>query len=64
MMNGWGAMFLLAPVVAVFSIPFVMFALLMRLVGRLGTRTLIVFLAADSILWGMSACYWRFIRRG
>ena len=64
MMNGWGAMFLLAPVVAVFSIPVVMFALLMRLVGRVGTRTLIVILATDSILWGMSACYWWFIRQG
>ena len=41
-MNGWGFLFWLASVIAVISIPLVSFALLMRLVGRIATRTLIV----------------------
>jgi hypothetical protein len=48
-MNGWGFLFWLASVIAVISIPLVSFALLMRLVGRIATRTLIVILAADSV---------------
>jgi hypothetical protein len=58
-MNEWGALFWLASVVSVFSIPFVLFAFLMRLVGRITTRTLASILAADSVLWGMAVYYWR-----
>jgi hypothetical protein len=41
-MNGWGFLFWLASVIAGISIPLVSFALLMRLVGRIATQTLIV----------------------
>jgi hypothetical protein len=58
-MNGWGGLFLLASIIAIFSIPFVLFALLMRMVGRIATRTLVGILAADSIVWGMAIFYWR-----
>ena len=62
-MNGWGVLFLLASFIALSSLPFVLVAFLMRLVGRIGTRTLIVILAADSILWVMVACF-RGVRTG
>ena len=57
-MNEWGALFWLVSVIAVFSIPFVLFAFLMRLVGRIATRTLVSILVADSILWGLAVFYW------
>jgi hypothetical protein len=57
-MNEWGALFWLASVVAVFSIPFVLFALSMRLVGRITTRTLVAIVAAALIVWGMAVCFW------
>jgi hypothetical protein len=57
-MNEWGASFWLASVIAVFSIPFVLFAVLMRVVGRVSTRTVVGIIAADSILWGMAVYYW------
>jgi hypothetical protein len=56
-MNEWGALFWLASVAAVFSIPFVLFALLMRLVGRIATRTLMIVLAAESVLWAIAVCF-------
>ena len=62
-MNELGALFWLASVVAIFSIPFVLFTFLMRLVGRIATRTLVTILAADSILWGMAVYYW-WVSRG
>jgi hypothetical protein len=57
-MNEVGALFWLASVVAVFSIPFVVFAVLMRIVGRIGTRTLVVILVVDVLLWGMAVVFW------
>jgi hypothetical protein len=57
-MNGCGLLFWLASVIAVFSIPLVSFALLMRLVGRIATRTLVVILAADSVFWAMAVYFW------
>jgi len=57
-MNGWGFLFWLASMIAVFSIPLVSFALLMRLVGRIATRTLVVILAADSVFWAMAVYFW------
>lgn len=57
-MNGWYALLGLASVVAVFSIPFIMFVLLMRLVGRITTRTLITILSADAILWAIAGYFW------
>ena len=57
-MNGWGFLFWLASVIAAFSIPLVSFALLMRLVGRIATRTLIVILAAGSVFWAMAVYSW------
>jgi hypothetical protein len=57
-MNELGALISLASVVAIFSIPFVLFAFLMRLVGQIATRTLVTILAVDSILWGMAVYYW------
>jgi hypothetical protein len=53
-----GALFLLASIIGIFSIPFVLSALVMRMVGRIATKTLVVILAADSILWGMTTFYW------
>ena len=58
-MKEWGALFLLASIVAVFSIPFVLFGVLMRMVGRITTRTLLILLAADCVVWGMAIFYWR-----
>jgi len=57
-MNGWGALFLLASVVAVVSLPLVLCAIIMRLVGRIGTRALAFVLAADAIPWGMAVIFW------
>jgi hypothetical protein len=57
-MNELGALFSLAFVVAIFSIPFVLSAFLMRLVGRIATRTFVTILAADTIPWGMAVYYW------
>lgn len=57
-MNGWYALLWLASVVAVFSIPLIMFVLLMRLVGRITTRTLITILSADVILLGTAGYFW------
>jgi hypothetical protein len=56
-MNG-GALCLLASIIAIFSIPFVLFALIMRMAGRIATRTLVVIVAADSIVWGVAIIYW------
>jgi hypothetical protein len=56
-MNEVGALFWLASVVAVFSIPFVFFAVLMRIVGRIGTRTLISILVVDGLLWVMAVVF-------
>lgn len=63
-MNEWGALFWLASVVAIFSIPFVLFAFLMRLVGRITTRTLVSILAADSVLRGLAVYHWWACRGG
>jgi hypothetical protein len=57
-MNEWGAMFWLASVVAVFSIPLISFALLMRTVRRITTRTLVAIIAAASIVWSMASFFW------
>ncbi len=57
-MNEWGALCWSASVLAIFSVPFVLFAFLMRLVGRIATRTLVSTLAAVSIPWGMAVFYW------
>jgi hypothetical protein len=57
-MNEWGALFFVASIVAVFSIPLIMLGLLMRVAGRISTRTLVGMLAADSILWVMAGFYW------
>ena len=35
-----------------------MLGLLMRVVGRISTRTLVGMLVADSILWVMAGFYW------
>jgi hypothetical protein len=57
-MNEWGTLHWLASVLAVFSVPLVLFALLMRLVGRIGRRTLSAILVADAVLWAMAAVFW------
>jgi hypothetical protein len=57
-MNGWGGLFFLASFLALSSLPLVLFAILMRLVGRIGTRSLIFIVAADSIPWAMAAFSW------
>jgi hypothetical protein len=57
-MNGYYALLWMASVVAVLSIPFVLFALLMRLVGRIGNRSLIIVLAMDSIFWVAAVFFW------
>jgi hypothetical protein len=56
-MNGWGFLLWLASVIAVFLVPLVLFAVLMRLVGRMSTPTLILILAADSVLWVMAVFF-------
>jgi hypothetical protein len=59
-MGGPMIFFLIASVLAVFSIPLVMFAILMRLVGRIGTRTLVVIMFVDAVLFAMGSVYWGF----
>jgi hypothetical protein len=49
--NGWGGLLVLASILAVFSVPFVFIAILMRLVGRIGSRALITILSAAAVLW-------------
>jgi len=57
-MNGWGFLFWLASIVAMFSLPLVFFVGLMRLVGRVSTRALAAVLAADAVLWALAAFFW------
>lgn len=57
-MNGWGFLFWLASVGAIFSLPMVLTFSLMWYVGRLGTRALTVILAADAVLWAMAVFFW------
>jgi hypothetical protein len=57
-MNEWGSLFLLASIIAIFSIPIALFALITRMAGRIATRTLVVIIAVDSIVWGMAIFYW------
>jgi hypothetical protein len=58
-MNGWGFLSWLVSVAAVFSLPLVLLASLMRLVGRISTRALVVVLAADAVLCAMAlVCWW------
>jgi len=57
-MNEGGALFLVASILAVFSVPFVFSALVMRLVGRISKGVLIFVLALDAVLWGMALFYW------
>jgi hypothetical protein len=57
-MNEWGALFWLASIAAVFSIPLVSFAILMRVVGQVTTRTLVATFAAALIVWGMAVRFW------
>jgi hypothetical protein len=49
--NGWGGLYVLASILAVFSVPFVFIAILMRLVGRIGSRALNIILWAAAVLW-------------
>ena len=58
MMNGSGALLWLATIITVFSIPLVMYVILMRLVGRIATRTVVTILVVDSIFWGMAIYFW------
>jgi len=57
-MNGWGFLLWLASITALFSVPFVLFAVLMRVVGRIGTRFLAAVLAVDAVVWFMAAFFW------
>ena len=57
-MSGLYALFLLASILALFSIPLLMFALLMRLVGRIGPRTLVAILAVFAIFWVPAIFFW------
>ena len=57
-MNEWGEVFLVYYLIPLFSMPFILFALLMRLVGRIGNRALIDILAADSGLWAAATYFW------
>ncbi len=59
-MNGWYMLLWLTSVMAVVSIPLVLFTILMRLVGRIGTRSLLMILGAESILLAAAAFYWWF----
>jgi hypothetical protein len=57
-MNELGALFWLASIVAVFSLPFVFLAVLMCLVRRIRKRTLLAIIVADLVLWGLAAQFW------
>jgi hypothetical protein len=57
-MNELGALFWLASIVAVFSLPFVFLAVLMCLVRRIRKRTLLAIIVADLALWGLAAQFW------
>lgn len=54
-MNGWGAIVLFSPAAVVFSLPPVLFAAIMWLVGRIGTRALTAVLVLDVGLWAWAA---------
>ena len=60
-MNGLYVVLLAASIIARFSIPLVMFALLMRLVGRIGTRALGMILGVCSIPWAAALFFWVFV---
>ncbi|WP_435009215.1 hypothetical protein P12x_000465 [Tundrisphaera lichenicola] len=44
-------------VIADFSNPLAWFALIMRIVGRIAPRDLIVILAVDAVFWAMAAFF-------
>ena len=56
-MNEVGFFFFVTYIVAMFSTPFVLFAILMRLVGRISINAIIIIIILDSILWAMGAVY-------
>lgn len=57
-MDGWYFQLLMASVAAMFSLPLVFFAALMKLVVRIGPRLFAVILAAGAGLWVLAACFW------
>jgi len=60
-MSGFGFLRWLASIMAVFSLPLLYFAVLMRLVGRIGSRSLVFMLAVAAALWATAAFYWSLV---
>jgi hypothetical protein len=60
-MSGFGFLLWLASIIAVFSLPLLYFAVLMRLVGRIGSRCLAVILLVAAALWATAAFYWSLV---
>jgi hypothetical protein len=61
-MSGFGFLLWLASIIAVFSLPLLYFAVLMRLVGRISSRSLSVILVVAAALWATAAFYWSLVR--
>ncbi len=60
-MNGWGFLLLLDSFAAIFSIPVVLYCLLMRAANRMSSRTLVKVIAADTIIWLVAFYFWSII---
>jgi hypothetical protein len=56
--SGWGFLMWMASIVSVLSLSIVLFAGLMRRVGRIGPRGLAGVLAVDAILWALATFFW------
>lgn len=57
-MNEWYLLLWLDAMIALFSVPLLLFIGLMRLVGRVGRRTLAGVVAAEAVLWAFAAVFW------
>ncbi len=57
MMNGWYVLALLMFGVALVTTTLILFALELRLVKRIGGRTLTLILATDALLWCIAAAF-------
>jgi hypothetical protein len=57
-MNGFGFVFSLASVLAVFSLPFVFLAILMKRVGRISSKRFVMVLLFELALWITAVFYW------
>ena len=53
-----GLLVVMIPPFTYLSVPVLAFAVLMRLVGRIGKRAITIILAVEVVLWILTCCCW------